>query len=54
MLMFNYIIYIYIYIYIYIKKKLIMGERDGVVEEEEEEEEEKLPVCVGEMIWCWK
>jgi hypothetical protein len=31
-----------------------MGERDGVVEEEEEEEEEKLPVCVGEMIWCWK
>jgi hypothetical protein len=42
-------------IYIYIKKKLIMGERDGVVEEEEEEEEEeKLPVCVGEMIWCWK
>jgi hypothetical protein len=30
-----------------------MGERDGVVEEEEEEEE-KLPVCVGEMIWCWK
>jgi hypothetical protein len=50
--MFNY--NIYIYIYIYIKKKLIMGERDGVVEEEEEEEEEKLPVCVGEMIWCWK
>jgi hypothetical protein len=49
--MFNY--NIYIYIYIYIKKKLIMGERDGVVEEEEEEEE-KLPVCVGEMIWCWK
>jgi hypothetical protein len=46
--MFNY----NIYIYIYIKKKLIMGERDGVVEEEEEEE--KLPVCVGEMIWCWK
>jgi len=51
MSMFNY--NIYIYIYIYIKKKLIMGERDGVVEEEEEEEE-KLPVCVGEMIWCWK